>query len=66
MRSEREASRSCSSRTEAYRYGKSGTLLAPWGILLEYTVDRELLLDFLVFMYLAVFGDHGRTEVTAV
>jgi hypothetical protein len=68
MRSKREASCSCSSRTETYtrRYGKNIALLAPWGILLEYTADRELLLDFLVFMRLAVFEHHGGAGVTAV
>ena len=34
--------------------------------MLERTVARELLHDFLVFMRLAVFGDHGGTEATAV
>ena len=34
--------------------------------MLENTVARELLYDFLAFMQLAVFGNHGATEVTAV
>jgi hypothetical protein len=33
---------------------------------LENTVACELMHDFLVFVHLTVFGDHGETEVTPV
>ena len=49
-----------------HRYGKNTALLAPWSVVLENTVDCGLLHDFLVFVHLAVFRDHGGTEETGV
>ena len=49
-----------------HRYGKNTALCAPWSVVFEVTVACDLLYDFLVFVHLAVFGDHRGTEVTAV